>query len=341
MQIGLVNMDETVRPVVQAAARQAFPGATVHDTQMTAAAGEAAPGFDLLLLLNPDAPAVAAAVQAEKADGSPRWAVLLLTDEPSDLAETLPAADWSPGLLARTMRAVRLQHDLVCENHRLRGDLKTVARRISHELRTPLGCIHTSADLLTEPQFDKAAALASAADVFRQSSGEISQIIDRMSFLLRASAGPAPAAAVEMGSILRAALHQLETEVRAREAVVMQPDSWPPVTGVASWLQVVWWNLLHNALRHAGPRVQVQVTWISRPGDYCFSVADSGRGVAPAREENLFAPFDRLHALRTGGLGLAIVQRLVTLQGGRCDYEKTPAGGARFCFTLPKIPSSA
>jgi len=57
--------------------------------------------------------------------------------------------------------------------------------------------------------------------------------------------------------------------------------------------------------------------------------------VAPAIEPGLFRPFDQLHLLRAPGLGLSIVQRLVSLQGGRCGYERLNDGSNRFYFTLP------
>ena len=64
----------------------------------------------------------------------------------------------------------------------------------------------------------------------------------------------------------------------------------------------------------------------------CFDLLP---GVPAAKQAALFTPFDRLHMVIGVGLGLAIVERLVALQGGRSGHESPAAGGARFYFTLP------
>ena len=102
-----------------------------------------------------------------------------------------------------------------------------------------------------------------------------------------------------------------------------QPDSRPEVTGVGSWLQVIWWNLLGNAVQHGGAARPIRIAWKATSGGYHFSVTDSGPGILPAREAALFQSFDQLHLLPAPGLGLPITQRLVALQGGRCGHEST------------------
>ncbi|MDB6167400.1 MAG: hypothetical protein JWM88_264 [Verrucomicrobia bacterium] len=332
----LINFPPGLDQTVSAASQLAFPGARLMALAALESPGQSngsAP--DLIVLCEPDAALAAAATQAVDPTGAPRWAVVILGRETSDVTESVPPEDWNARALARIFQTAWRQHDLLRENYRLRGDLKTVARRISHDLRTPAGCIHTSSDLLDELTIGKSAALTNVADIFRQSSGEISHIVDRVSFVLRASAEPVGPAPVDMGAIVKAVIVQLEAEIRASNASVVQPDSWPAVRGVAPWLQMVWLNLLQNALRHGGPAPQVRIAW-AREGETCrFSVSDRGGGVLAAREPGLFLPFDQLHALRYPGLGLSIVQRLVLLQGGRCGYEKMPEGGAGFHFTLP------
>jgi signal transduction histidine kinase len=123
--------------------------------------------------------------------------------------------------------------------------------------------------------------------------------------------------------------------------MVSQPASWPEVAGVAPWLQVIWWNLLDNALKHGGPSAEIRLAWSRAPDGYRFSVVDRGAGIAPALQAGLFQPFDQLHALRTPGLGLSIVQRLVALQGGRCGYERLADGTSAFFFILPAGPVRA
>lgn len=337
IKLFLIGVEPSVLPIVRAAATSAFPSASMVEVATIEAAAAAASeaSTDLLILGEPSEAVLAEATQSVDASGFSRWVVVVMARESSDLAETVTPEDWNPRCLARVFRSVVLQHGLLRENHSLRGDLKTMARRISHELRTPLGCIHTSSDLLEELAIGKDAAFTETADVFRQSSGEITQIIDRVSFMVRASIDPPSPRKVGMGAVVTAALRQLEPQRREARAVVMQPDSWPEVVGVPDWLETVWWNLLHNALQHGGSAGQIKIAWTSEDGGCRFSVSDNGPGIAATEQAGLFVPFEQLHAVRTPGLGLSIVQRLISLQKGGCGYEQLPERGACFYFTLP------
>ncbi len=334
--IFLVSLPPPARGVAAAAAQQAFPGSAILTVENLDEMERDERGAVPRLLVLTDPVAVAAATRALDAAGAPRWAMVVLGRYSSEVAETVPPEEWSPPLLARVFRSALLQHELLCENLRLRGDLKTVVRRISHDVRTPLGCIYTSAGVL--PGLDPA-ALPGLSEIITQSTAEISQLIDRANFLLKASADPLAPAPVEMGGVVAAVLRELETAMTKTGGGFTQPAAWPEVSGVAPWLHVIWWNLLSNTLQHGGPAAQVRLTWTREPGEYRFSVTDQGPGVPPARLDALFAPFDRLHELKTGGLGLSIVQRLVALQGGRCDHERPARGGSCFSFTLP-LPSA-
>lgn len=338
MKLMLVGIKPSLRPLLLAAAQEAFPEAEVAELATLAdAAAQSASPSSLVLLTEPDEALLAEATQAVDAGGAPRWAVVVLGSGSSEVAEVLPPEGWQPHTLATMLRAVLLQHELLRENLRLRGDMRTVARRISHEIRTPVGCIHTSADLLDEMSVGQDAMLGSIAGIFRQSSREISQLVDRVSFVLRASSDPVVPVATHMGEVVVHVFRELRDDIREKGAVVRQPDAWPEVLGVRPWLQVIWWNLLHNALRHGGPASQVRLTWVREQDSYRFAVVDQGPGVDPAQEAGLFVAFDRLGTQRTAGLGLSIVQRLATLQGGDCRYRRESATGTCFEFTLPAV----
>ena len=91
-------------------------------------------------------------------------------------------------------------------------------------------------------------------------------------------------------------------------------------------------NLIRNAVRHADAMIVVHAevegatTWIH--------VDDDGPGIPEPLRASLFAPFARgdaeADAPTSGwGLGLAIVQQIATMHGGRTRIEESPFGGAR------------
>jgi K+-sensing histidine kinase KdpD len=232
------------------------------------------------------------------------------------------------------------EHDrLVRENARLRGDLLTVATRISHDLRAPLGGITSTGEILREILAEKEPVSAALTDSLFTSVDELTRLIKSVSAVTKASATPRAKGKVRMGEIVAGVLEQLESRTLKRRAAIVQPASWPEAAGVDSWLKVIWWNLLANALQHAGESPRIEFGWREETGKTRFWIADNGPGVPADRRGKLFQPFDSLHEPDSRqGLGLSAVQRLVELQGGDCGYEANPKGGAQFFFTLPKPP---
>lgn len=99
-------------------------------------------------------------------------------------------------------------------------------------------------------------------------------------------------------------------------------------------------NLLSNAVRYTG-RGGILVGVRRRPGGTRIEVWDTGIGIAPADQRDVFREFHQLETrhseLRDGlGLGLAIVDRLVSLIGGSVELRSEPGKGSVFAVILPE-----
>lgn len=341
IRISLVGLPAAARTPALAAAQEAFPRADIYEAATVQDVLRHANGASLELMVLPDSEtdAVSEAIQAEEAPGLPRWAVVVLGENNSDLVETVPPEEWQPGTLARVFHSAVLQHELLCENLRLRGDLKTIARRFSHDLVTPVGCINTSACVLKILPPEETESVGAIIQNIEDSSAEISQLIERVSFVIKASADPGVPVEIEMGEVVDEVLQQLETEIEKAGATVVTPPSWPVVMGIPRSVHAIWWNLVGNAVKHGGPAVRIELASHEEGEGYWFSVSDNGPGVAAVVRPGLFRPFEHLHAVQTAGLGLSIVHRLLTLQGGNCRHENLPEGGSRFSFFLPAAKS--
>lgn len=105
-------------------------------------------------------------------------------------------------------------------------------------------------------------------------------------------------------------------------------------------------NLLSNAIKFTPADSAVRVA-LHREGDKAvFSVSDEGPGIKAEERELLFESFRKLSARPTGGesstgLGLTIVNRIVTAHGGSVWVDDAPASGATFHVSLPLTPSPA
>ena len=100
-------------------------------------------------------------------------------------------------------------------------------------------------------------------------------------------------------------------------------------------------NLLSNAVKFTPDGGSVRVERLpAEPELVCFSVVDSGVGIALEDHEAIFDKFRQVGSTTRGvregtGLGLAIVKRLVEMHGGRIWLESALGKGSRFSFTVP------
>lgn len=218
------------------------------------------------------------------------------------------------------------------ENERLRGNLRTVGRRLAHDLRTPLGSVLTLSQLLQEvvPQ-SNADAQGFLGSVLR-SAEKLRDLIDKMSFFTKSAVDPLELAPLPLAEIVQTAQGRVAFLSMGRKGRISAPTAWPHVLGNVTGLETIWRNLLTNALLYSGEEPRIEIGWREEEGGLvrCF-VRDRGPGL-PAQA---FAPFERLHEITNArGLGLAAVERLVTQHGGTCASAVLPEGGAEVSFTL-------
>jgi signal transduction histidine kinase len=335
----LVGMDRSWYAIAQAAARLAFPESvvTLRNTLEEALNYEAASGIELLVLANPASVDVAKAIEATDANGLRRWAIVVLGTAPAvEGVEIVSAEDWNEPLLARVFRSAVVQYQLLRDNARLRGDLRTIAHRVNHDLRTPLGGILTTGEALKEVLAEHHPVSVVLVKSLFDSVGDLEKLIDRVSQLTKATANPVSKKPVAMEEVVWAVMQRLDRQILKMGAVVAQPTSWPEVHGVSSWLETVWWNLVINALQPGQEGVRIELGWSENEREFRFWVCDNGGGVPSEQINTLFQPFHLLHHPNARkGLGLSIVQRLMELQDGNCGYETVATGGSLFFFTLP------
>lgn len=338
----LVHLPDPVREMALRAAREVFPRAQLVPTHSVEEAIRL-PGQERQLLVVGEVgeAGIGMAAQATTRSDLPRWAVVHIGHNPSDLVEALPPGECSVRLLARIFRSGVLHHELLQENLQLRGDLRTLARRFNHDLRTPLGCIEAACALFNEATTGGGAPhSADATAAIRSALAEIDTLLDRVSLMLKASSEPLLTTPLAMGPIVQRVVAQLTSGAERQGAKIRQPAQWPDVRGVENGIEFVWTSLIHNALRHGARGGTIQLGWEARGLELRFWVSNAG-AVPPSLQPNLLRPFHLLHHTPSAGLGLSLVERIVTLHGGRCGYESTPDNRALFHFTLPAGPASA
>ena len=98
-------------------------------------------------------------------------------------------------------------------------------------------------------------------------------------------------------------------------------------------------NYVSNAIRYT-ERGEVRIECVSRDGDVRIDVIDTGIGIPPQQQHDIFGEFYQLHnperdRTKGLGLGLAIVDRLARLLGHPIEVQSEPGAGSRFSVTVP------
>ena len=112
-------------------------------------------------------------------------------------------------------------------------------------------------------------------------------------------------------------------------------------TGVA--VSQVWTNLIDNAIDASPEGGQIEVKTWSEPGFLAVSIGDHGSGIPDELRKKIFDPFFTTKPVGKGtGLGLEIVQRIVTQNfGGKIEIDSKP-GNTQFVIRLPQgAPATA
>jgi signal transduction histidine kinase len=144
---------------------------------------------------------------------------------------------------------------------------------------------------------------------------------------------------VPLDEILRESTAMLENEIKERDAHVAPAGPLPTVIGDPTMLQVVFQNLIGNAIKFVSPGVKpnVEVSSKADAGRATIYFTDNGVGIPSEARNRVFRMFERFHPNHSGtGIGLAIVHRAVERLRGEIGVEDGPAGnGTRFWIELP------
>jgi signal transduction histidine kinase len=250
----------------------------------------------------------------------------------SQAAIAIENAQLNDELEARvTARTAELQH--------LVNELQAFASTVAHDLKIPLSVISGFAGILLDSDGNRTDKQQKYLQIIRDKIETMAETIDALLLLAQVrELDEIDVIPLDMGAVVDQALSNLSSLIEKAEATVILPDVWPIALGYAPWVREVWLNYISNAVKYGGkpPRLEVGAD-APQDGFVRFWVRDNGHALQMAEPMQLFAPFTRLRKAEAEGhgLGLSIVQRIVTKLGGQVGVVSEPDGGNTFSFTLP------
>ncbi len=228
---------------------------------------------------------------------------------------------------------------------RLNDELTDAVSIVAHDLRGPVSGIRSLArQLRATPHIWASSEGPEFLGEIERTSGAAVDMMARLLDLQRASdrAAGLTLAPVDVGTLVNDTARQLAAAANTKRiALTVNAPTVPRLTDAESVTSIVA-NLVSNALKFlpADGRGAVNITLSGDKRSCRLVVADNGPGVPPAERATLFEKFTHGTARPTAGeastgLGLFIVQKLVTALGGTIEVFETPGGGATFVVVWP------
>jgi chemotaxis family two-component system sensor kinase Cph1 len=145
---------------------------------------------------------------------------------------------------------------------------------------------------------------------------------------------------LDMDQLLSAVNDSAEFQIKDLGAQV-DISALPPCKGDPLQVNQVFSNLLGNALKYHDPErpLKIQITGQVERDRSIYCVQDSGLGIAPAHQENVFELFHRLNPndCEGEGLGLTIIQQVLSRLSGEIWLESELGKGSKFYVALPTV----
>jgi PAS domain S-box-containing protein len=222
--------------------------------------------------------------------------------------------------------------------------------RVSHELRTPLNGILGFSKLMLMDATDPLGADHRRKLGYIEEAGQaLLRLINEVMDISRIETGQIVLnmAPLVLWDVVSEAVRMVEPLALQHHAqVLITGSTQPQVHADSHRLTQVLINLLTNAVKYGpeGGLVTVKVMADEENGQACVEVTDQGPGLTPEQQAQLYQPFNRLGAERSGvegtGLGLIISRGLVELMGGRLKLDSEPGRGCHFVVCLPRVAAA-
>lgn len=242
-----------------------------------------------------------------------------------------PSSDKDLQRLARTFNTMldRVEHSFA-EQQRFVSDA-------SHELKSPVAATHLILETIRNHP-DRIAAPETVADLSAENE-RMASIVEDLLALARQDEGRMRVRKkpVDLYDLL---LEEVSTIRNRTVAAVDIADLAPATCNVdPSLLSHAVRNLLENAARYA--ETTIKVSCVDENGNVAILISDDGPGIPEEDHQRVFDRFVRLEEDRnrqggSTGLGLSVVEGIITQHGGTVRFTTPELGGATALVILPK-----
>ncbi len=224
---------------------------------------------------------------------------------------------------------------------RANRELESFSYSVSHDLRAPVRAVNGFSRIIMSDYADVLPdEVRQMLTKIHHSSQQMEKLIDGLLKFSRLNRQGLRKQLVDMNGLVQQTLETLAQEREGRQ-VEFTINELPDCNGDATLLLQVWVNLLSNALKYSRTRHVAQIVigcQLNENHEQVYYIKDNGVGFDMKYANKLFGVFQRLHSAELfegTGVGLALVERIISRHGGRIWADARPDAGAAFYFVLP------
>jgi len=246
-------------------------------------------------------------------------------------------------MVSASVRDITNRKTLETELKKTNAELEAFTYSVSHDLRAPLRGIIGFTTILEE---DYASKLDDEArritGIIKENTEKMGHLIDDLLAFSRMGKQELMKTELLTDKVIDEVIAELTTQNSSRTTgqITWNIGPLPPVFADKNTLRQVWINLLSNAIKYSSTRSQpiIAIDTYRENNFIVFRIKDNGVGFDAQYSSKLFKVFQRLHSpeeFEGTGVGLALVEKVISRHGGRVWAEGRVGEGATFYFSLP------
>jgi PAS domain S-box-containing protein len=230
------------------------------------------------------------------------------------------------------------------ELRKINEELKNFVHIVSHDLKTPIISIQGFSSRLLKHYQEKLGEKGRRyLEQIKSSAYRMEVLVSDLLALSRIGWVVSNFKEVSSSKIVSDITSDLHDRLKKNQIKLVVAPSFPTIYCDGERIYQVFQNLLVNAIKFMGDtrNPKIEIGYQDKGECHLFYVADNGIGIDPKHHRKIFEMFQRLGEIRDEegtGLGLGIVDKIVSSHGGKVWVESEKGKGATFHFTLPKCP---
>ena len=218
-------------------------------------------------------------------------------------------------------------------------EMEAFSYSVSHDLRAPLRGIIGFASILEEDYGnildDEGKRITS---VIKNNTMKMGRLIDDLLAFSRMGRHDITKTIFNTKKMVDEVIEEIKPKNGTKVEWIIHPL--PKINGDINTIRQVWINLISNAIKYSAnkEKQRIEIGFNDRGRQFVFYVKDNGVGFDQKYKDKLFKVFQRLHSAEEfegTGVGLALVEKIVSKHGGKVWAEGRTDEGACFYFSIP------